>query len=82
MILYFEPYYIDSQNRYPLYYKGKYQGTFPSREFETPKGPITVVYLNEPYRYAYDSDESILAGAALASCLFLPFWFPFFWFGC
>ena len=66
-----------------MYYRGTYRGSYPSRIVHTPQGPITVVYINDPYyrpRY-YGGDLALgaLAGTAVASTLFWPFWFPFFW---
>lgn len=70
-------------NGYPVYYRGaNYRGAYPSRIVHTPQGPITVVYLPD-YRYNYYSGSDIalgaLAGTAIASTLFWPFWFPLFW---
>ena len=68
-------------NGYPMYYRGNnYQGRYPYRIVQTPQGPITVVYIDDGYyRYRNGSDGlGLLAGAALASTLFFPFWFPLF----
>lgn len=62
-----------------VYRGGRYSGRYPTRIVHTPQGPVTVVYVNDYYydypRYGYGAG---LAGAALATSLFFPFWFPFF----
>ena len=62
-----------------MYYRGTYRGSNPSRIVHTPQGPITVVYVQPDY-YGYRGNYyGALAGTALASTLFFPFWFPLFW---
>lgn len=74
---------IDPNNGYPMVYRGgsAYRGQYPTRIVHTPQGPVTVVYVNDYYydypRYGYGCGYG-LAGAALATSLFFPFWFPFF----
>ena len=74
----------DPNNGYPMYYRGNYSGQYPSRIVHTSQGPITVVYINDPYYYrrgGYRGNNfayGALAGTALASTLFWPFWIPFF----
>jgi hypothetical protein len=69
-----------------MYYRGNYQGNYPSRIIYTPQGPVTVIYINDGYyRYGrgcggYGCGYGALGGAALASAFLLPFWFPLFWF--
>ncbi|CAF0798588.1 unnamed protein product [Brachionus calyciflorus] len=69
-------------NGYPIYFRGAYSGRYPSRIVHTPQGPITVVYLEDPYYRSSCGDAALgfLAGTALASTLMWPFWFPLFWF--
>lgn len=65
-----------------MYYRGNYRGTYPSRIVHTPQGPITVVYVDAPYYRRYGGGDvalGALAGTAIASSLFFPFWFPLFW---
>lgn len=75
---------LDPNNGYPIYYRGNYTGRSPSRIVHTPQGPITVVYIQEPYyRYSNSCRNAgfgFLAGTALASTFMFPFWFPLFWF--
>lgn len=65
-----------------MYYRGNYRGGYPSRIVHTPQGPITIVYVEQPYygRYGYSGlglGYGALAGTALATSLLLtPFWFP------
>lgn len=66
-----------------MYYRGNYTGVYPSRIVHTPQGPITVVYVDNPY-YRYDNTGAdlalgFLAGTAIASTFMWPFWFPLFW---
>lgn len=65
-----------------MYFRGDvYNGRYPTRIVHTPQGPITVVYIQDPY-YRYDSGADaaigILAGTALVTALMIPFWFPLF----
>ncbi len=65
-----------------MVYHGDYRGNYPSRIIHTSNGPVTVVYVDHP-RYGYYNGSNIalgtLAGAAVASTLIWPFWFPLFW---
>jgi len=82
---YFNIIYIfkDPNNGYPMYYRGAYRGQYPSRIVHTSQGPITVVYIDDPYyRRRYRGSNfayGALAGTALASTFIWPFWFPFYW---
>ena len=62
---------------------GRYNGNYPTRIVHTPQGPITVVYVNDPYYDRYRGSNvafGALTGAAIASSfLWYPFWFPLFW---
>lgn len=73
---------IDPNNGYPMVYRGNYVGRYPTRIVHTPQGPVTVVYVDDYYgypRYGRGCGYGYgLAGAALATSLFFPFWFPFF----
>ena len=68
-----------------MYYMGDYRGQYPSRIVHTNQGPVTVVYINDPYYhrrgyYGYGGlGYGALGGALVASTLLWPFWFPFFW---
>lgn len=64
-----------------MYFRGNYTGRYPSRIVHTPQGPITVVYIEDPYYRDSGADFAlgVLAGTALATTFMWPFWFPIFW---
>ena len=59
--------------------RGRYNGNHYSRIVHTNQGPITVVYVNDPYYYRRGCGYGGYGALAATSLLLTPFWFPFFW---